>query len=168
MKQQVPEDIVVVCWFAEQYHFPTSLAFTDLWPDLVAYSYWAKQPSMLSCLFWNQVQGCATEKRSQVHWTCWRSGDKWLCCGPHHARGWFTRFRKFRWVSSPKKCGWCHSKTFKRSVAVSIVELFESVCHICIIHSKMLTTQSSLNFNFHIYDLCQNTYLLSLHIHENN
>ena len=38
MKQQVSEDMKVVADLEQQYQFPPSLAFTDLRPDLVAYS----------------------------------------------------------------------------------------------------------------------------------
>ena len=42
MKQQVSEDMKVVADLEQQYQFPSSLAFTDLRPDLVAYSCLAK------------------------------------------------------------------------------------------------------------------------------
>ena len=43
MKQQVSEDMKVVADLEQQYQFPPSLAaFTDLQPDLVAYSCLAK------------------------------------------------------------------------------------------------------------------------------
>ena len=42
MKQQVSEDMKVVADLEQQYQFPPSLPFTDLRPDLVAYSCLAK------------------------------------------------------------------------------------------------------------------------------
>ena len=47
MKQQVSEDVVIVVDLDQQYLFPTSLAFTDLRPDLVAYSCLAKTAIIL-------------------------------------------------------------------------------------------------------------------------
>ena len=47
MQQQVSEDVVIVADLDQQYLFPTSLAFTDLRPDLVAYSCLAKTAIIL-------------------------------------------------------------------------------------------------------------------------
>ena len=38
VKEHVPDDICVLADLSEQYHFPTSLACSDLRPDLVVYS----------------------------------------------------------------------------------------------------------------------------------
>ena len=39
LEQQMSEDVVVIADLEHQYQLPTSLAFTDLHPDLVAYSF---------------------------------------------------------------------------------------------------------------------------------
>ena len=69
MKQQVSEDVVVVADLAEQYQFPTSLAFTDLRPDLVAYSCLAKTAIIVELIVCFETNFKDAQKRKEAKYT---------------------------------------------------------------------------------------------------
>lgn len=48
MKQEVPNDIIIVADVTDQYLFPPALAPSDAWPDLVAYSELTKMAIIIS------------------------------------------------------------------------------------------------------------------------
>ena len=78
--------MIISADLSDQYYFPTSLAYSNLRPGLVAYSDPTKTAITVGTdrLFRDKLWGSKVEKGGEVLWTGWRSGRQWLRGGLGH------------------------------------------------------------------------------------
>ena len=108
IKQQVSEDVVVVVDLEQQYQFPMSQAFTDLRPDLAAYSCLTKTAHHcgIDCLLETNFQDAKQRKVATYSVLAEKVEERDFMVGLDHPGSWLQRVCELRWLLSTQRLSW--------------------------------------------------------------